>query len=98
MDNCKIALIEWVDSSQPISEWKFLDDEFLNDVIVNLTVFSVGFIVKEDDNNIVLCQGYIPEHKELRQDKQANGVAVIPKCSIKSITTLEKSKSNITVN
>ena len=98
MDSYKIALIEWVDSSQPISEWKFLDDQFFDDVLVNLTVFSVGFILKEDHDNIVLCQGYIPEHKGLRQDKQANGIAVIPKCSIKSMATLEKSKSNITMN
>ena len=89
MINRKIVLVEWVDSTQPISAWVHISEDYLNSVLDNICIMkSVGFVLKEDDSCMILCQGYGIE--TINSPEQANGIAVIPKCSIKSIVVLKE--------
>jgi hypothetical protein len=76
-----LVLIEWEDSAQPVSEWRYLDD--LGSLSV-VRCLSVGFLVHDGKRVKVLA----PNVGEIgTEHAQASGVFRIPsRCVLRVIT------------
>lgn len=82
--NCAVAFIEWEDSRRPDPEWKFIGD-ILKERPQVVNCFSVGFLLHEGDETLVLAQNI----GDVRNCSQASGVILIPRRSIVKITLLD---------
>ncbi len=79
----ELVLVEWVDSSQPMVEWVWLEDHKWRDII---QCQSVGWLVHKDKQMIVLAQNFGDKgNKEL---EQVSGVIRIPMRAVSKITKL----------
>lgn len=78
-------LIEWLDSAQPISSWKHLDD--LPDLEV-IECVSVGWVVKESDQIVMLAPN-LGDYKS-GGGAQGSGFIRIPKAAITRRVLLEE--------
>ncbi len=81
----KLVMIEWLDSTQPISQWQYLSDYKCTNAI---KCVSVGFLVHDGDK----VKGLAPNMGEVDSEEniQASGIIHIPICSITKITALEE--------
>jgi hypothetical protein len=79
-----LVLIEWEDSSQPISQWQFADDLDVSAV----RIASVGWLAKDDKD----VKGLAPNVGGLhgKGSPQCSGVIAIPARCIIRITKLEE--------
>lgn len=82
-DNFRLVLIEWEDSSQPLSGWYHLDslpDQKIVDCV------SVGWLITDDKyvKMIALSLGDVNSS----DNKQASGIITIPTRSIKRMAPL----------
>lgn len=81
----KLVMIEWLDSTQPISQWQHLSDYERKD---GIKCVSVGFLVHDGDK----AKGLAPNMGDVDNEEniQASGIIHIPTCSITKITALEE--------
>lgn len=81
MKSNKITVIEWADSFGAHGGWAGIEDYKPTELIC----VSCGFIAYEDKKVVALAPNYAPS--TTYTPEQANGLMVIPKCSIKRITS-----------
>ena len=74
-------LIEWADSRQPTNAWVRLDK---GPQLGFCRCYSVGFLVQEDKDIIVLAANVA----DVEEEAQATGVIVIPRVAVLKCTTL----------
>jgi hypothetical protein len=75
----EIVLIEWHDAAH---EFGWMDGNDIKDEDIDLTCFTVGWILKKTSKYIKLCQTY-------SDDNHAQTI-VIPNKMVKNITSLKK--------
>jgi len=80
MLNEKIELIKWVDSFGCAAQWGSLPEQ--GEPIPVVPCFSVGFVVAEDNNTVVLVPHMHDENEQAEAVKSGMGDLAIPKCSI----------------
>lgn len=80
------SLIEWADSRQPTNEWVKFDAHSKHDFC---RCYSVGFVVQEDDDVIVLAANVA----DVEDEAQATGVIVIPHVAVLKRTALTSCSS-----
>ena len=80
--NYPLVKIDWKDSRQPSSEWKWLEDFEPTGAV---TCTSVGWLIHDDKDVKVLAQNLGDTSEE---NKQASGIIQIPACSVFKITPL----------
>ena len=84
MSALKLVKIEWVDSRQPTASWRRVSDlGYLSEC----RCFSVGFLIRQDDQATVLALSISDEGDEM----QATGVFVIPTAAVLSAKLLTAS-------
>lgn len=85
----KLLMIEWRDSAQPISSWKYLADL---PSCESIQCVSVGWAIKETSETLMLAPN-IGDY-ESGEGAQGSGFIRIPKVSITRITELEEITSS----
>ena len=80
-----LVLVEWVDSSQPVSAWHFLDDSPALEV-VHCT--SVGWLVKKDARALMLAPNI--GGTERGDMAQGSGFVRIPRSAVTRVVALEE--------
>ena len=69
-------LVEWEDSTRPISAWQWIEDYDMPKIV---SCLSVGYVIAETDEAIALA----PNLGDIAQEKtQACGIIRIPRRSI----------------
>lgn len=91
MDRYPLVRVEWLDSRQPISSWKFLSD-YRDNPGRPLKCVSVGWMIRDDDDLKVLVSNFGGVENELDPERnlQACGVIQIPTCCVVSILALNE--------
>lgn len=81
----RLVMIEWLDSTQPVSQWQHLSDYNCADAI---KCVSVGFLIHDGDK----VKGLAPNMGDVDKENniQASGIIHIPACSITKIIALEE--------
>jgi hypothetical protein len=78
----RLVLVLWDDSSQPISQWQWVDDYSCPEIV---ECASVGFLIAETEQAIALA----PNLGDIRQDRrQASGIFRIPRSAVRKIVEL----------
>ena len=85
MNNHKLVLVEWEDSSQPISSWRYLSDAPELEVIL---CASVGWIVDQNER-VLMVAPYIGDYKS-GGGAQGSGFIRIPSSAVTRIAALEE--------
>lgn len=85
-DKYGFVYVRWVDSFGVHADWREVSD--YSPVPIHYC-YSVGWIIGEDKNSIILAPHLSPENKEIGAVEQVCGDMVIPKCSIKKMTVLK---------
>ncbi len=85
MDDRPLVLVEWVDSTQPISNWKYLNDAPTLEVV---ECVSVGWMVGKNDSVIMLAPN-IGDFK-FGEGAQGSGFIRIPQAAITRMVNLEE--------
>lgn len=82
-----LVMLEWVDSAQPISKWRFLSDIEEHDII---RCTSVGWLIHDgkDVKSLAPNLGDCDNSDSF----QACGVVSIPTCSITRVVKLKEPK------
>ena len=76
-----VVMIEWLDSTQPVAEWRRLSDyEGLSPV----HCFTVGFLIEDNQLHKVVALSMA----ELADNPQAAGVCCIPSSAVLAMTEL----------
>jgi len=73
----KLEMIEWIDSFGCSPEWQSIEHVKLNEP---LTCVSVGKIIAEKDDYVVICPHFTKPHDDL--EEQGCGDMTIPKIVI----------------
>ena len=76
----ELVRVVWVDSYGVSSGWQAIDSYEAEE----LEVTSFGLVIYSNDKVLALAHNYARE--TALTPEQANGIIVIPKCSIKAIT------------
>lgn len=84
-----IELIEWVDSFGCSPSWREVPEAI---IVKPLVCQSVGYVMHEDDNVIVVVPHYAPETSS--SDESACGDMTIPKVSIKRRAILSQAPAS----
>ena len=72
----KLVLIEWIDSIQPVAEWKYINDA---PSLESANCLSIGWLIKSNKEVIMIA----PNICDIESDhSQASGFIRIPTCSI----------------
>jgi hypothetical protein len=79
------VLIEWVDSTQPVSSWKYLSDAPDLEIV---ECASVGWVIQENESVLMLAPN-LGDYKS-GDGAQGSGFIRIPKASITRQTQLEE--------
>ena len=84
-NGCPLVIVEWVDSAQPQSCWKFLEDVGTPD---SIHCVSVGWLVSDGEENksVAPNMGGVNDPGSM----QVSGIITIPVCSIVKITPLQE--------
>jgi len=88
MKQYPLVVIEWEDSQLGFQGWKFINEQEFKVP----TLFSVGFLVHEDDKCKVLYPHIKPMADE--EDISGSGDILIPNSAIKKVTQIEFSISS----
>ena len=75
------VVIKWSDSYGVSTGWQDIEDYQAEELIIE----SLGFVIHENEKVIALAHNYA--RGTTLTPEQANGIMVIPKCSIKAITS-----------
>ena len=79
----KMAIIYWVDSTQPLPSWRHIEDA---PELKCINCRSMGWIISENDDCVMIASNIgDPDSDNMR----ASGFMIIPKCSIKQRTVLQ---------
>jgi len=81
-------VIKWVDAYGVGSSWYEINDFSIS----NHYCFSVGWVVKENEESIVICPHISPENDEIESNRNGCGEMTIPKSAIVSRKKLKVSK------
>jgi hypothetical protein len=74
--------VEWEDSTQPVSEWQWIDAYEIPEVV---KCVSVGFLIADTKKAIALA----PNIGDFKRERcQASGIMRIPKSAVTRITDL----------
>ena len=73
----KEVKVEWIDSTGAQGGWQFVEDCR----VATSKVTTYGFVVREDDDMLVIAQSYSPADGE-GDSAQVNGVIAIPKVAV----------------
>ena len=76
-----LVFVRWLDSYGCSSEWSEISNA---DEPVSHECLSVGWLVQETSEVIVLVPHYSPAHKRIGAEEQGCGDMTIPKVAIKS--------------
>lgn len=80
----KLVMVEWEDSARPISDWQWIVDYSLPEIIL---CRSVGYLISDTDKAIALA----PNLGDITQEKaQACGIFRIPRRAIIRISELKR--------
>jgi len=92
--NFDIVLVKWDDAVADDISWKSADSAMEWSEDLNSVVYTVGFLIEENDNYILLALSVMPliEHAGDR-DTNVHGVFRIPKASIAEMKVLKKSQN-----
>jgi hypothetical protein len=78
----KLVSVEWEDSARPISEWQWIDDYQLPEIV---TCISVGYLIAETDKTLALA----PNLGDVTCERiQASGIIRIPKSAVRRTVSL----------
>lgn len=77
-----IVKVEWEDSSQPVSEWQWIDDYKVPEIV---NCLSVGFLIAKTKQAVALAANL---GDLARERGQASGIIRIPKSAIRKLTYL----------
>ena len=78
----KLVEVEWEDSARPISQWQWVDDYEMPQII---TCVSVGFLISESKEAIALA----PNLGDISRERvQASGIIRIPRSAIRRSVAL----------
>ena len=86
--DCRLVLIRWEDSRQPLSGWQHLSEL---DVPKTCECATVGWLLKDEPDRKVVAQsiGGIGDNDD-SEDAQAGGIMVIPTRCVLSVEELEE--------
>jgi hypothetical protein len=77
-----LVLIRWDDSARPISDWQWIDDYEMPEIV---PCISVGFLIADTPQAIALA----PNLGDVgRERAQASGIIRIPRSAVRSIENL----------
>lgn len=77
-----LVIVEWEDSSQPVSGWQWVDDY---EVPETVGCVSVGYLIARTEDAVAIA----PNLGDVRRSKiQASGIIRIPACAIKRMTMI----------
>ncbi len=78
----KIVRVEWEDSCRPVSQWQWIDDYELPEIV---RCVSLGFLIADTKTAIAIA----PNLGDVEQERiQACGIIRIPRSAIRKITNL----------
>jgi len=77
-----LVLVEWEDSARPISEWQWVDDYQMPEIV---SCVSVGYLIAKTKQAIAIAPN-LGDVSSARN--QASGIIRIPCRSVKSLTRL----------
>jgi len=80
-----LVLVKWVDSHGCTSNWGTIPDTSPSAHYC----YSVGWLVAESDDCMVIIPHISPECEEINADEQGCGEMTIPKTSVKKITNIK---------
>lgn len=83
----KLVKVEWVDSCGPGSEWTPL--AAMKEIQDNLLCISVGYLVKNEVDFIIVVPHIYPEDEKLHTEASGSGELLIPTSAIVNVTVLE---------
>lgn len=89
MDGHTLVLVEWEDSTQPISNWRYLNDAPKLEVV---ECVSVGWVVGKNDAVIMLAPN-LGDFK-FGEGAQGSGFIRIPQAAITRMVNLEEAISS----
>lgn len=78
-----MVLVRWVDSSQPIPAWQWVEDARAPHILVCQTA---GFLVDEDENELRIASSWTLSDGA----DQVMGLAAIPRACVLEMWTLRK--------
>lgn len=84
-DGCRLVLVRWQDSSQPVAAWRYVAD--IEETPKAIECASVGWLIRDTPDVKVICQSVGDLHGV---NAQAGGVMTIPARCIISIEPLEE--------
>ena len=86
MDDDKLVYVSWIDAVGCAPSWEEIRDA----KAIPHKCYSVGWIVDESPEAIVVVPHYSPENKAANIEEQGCGHMTIPKVAILYILSLEK--------
>lgn len=92
MDKYNIELIKWADSYGVSASWEEINPV---DEIPHVHCFSIGYIVAEDEEHIVVVPHMHPENDVIGATESGCGDMTIPKCSIVEREILKARKDDV---
>ena len=87
---CPLVRIEWLDSAQPISAWKYLS-HYRDNPCQPYKCVSVGWMIRDDDVMKALVQNFADvDTIDPERHLQVSGVIRIPTCCVVRISRLDE--------
>lgn len=86
---CPLVLVEWVDSSQPVSSWKYLTDYLEEQNTIAVKCVSVGWLIQDTEVKM-LAPNFGDVLNENEDRVQVSGVIRIPARAVINITKLDE--------
>ena len=78
----QIVHVEWEDSCRPVSQWQWIDDYEVPEIV---RCVSVGYLIARTKKALAIA----PNLGDVEQEKcQASGIIRIPKSAVKKVTYL----------
>jgi hypothetical protein len=78
----KLVLIEWDDSARPVSQWQWVDDYQIPEIV---RCVSVGYLIAETKDALAVA----PNLGDMTSERiQASGIIRVPRSSVRRMTEL----------
>lgn len=81
-----LVMVEWTDSYGCSSSW----EEIPSQPPPQHHCFSVGWLIHDSDDVIVVVPHITPQHDEIGAEENGCGDMTIPKCSVVNVTKLRR--------
>lgn len=77
-----MVLIEWDDSARPVSQWQWVDDYQIPEIV---RCVSVGYLIAETKDALAVA----PNLGDMTSERiQASGIIRVPRSSVRRMTEL----------